>query len=190
MKKKRETMDVGTSNVFVDLGCADASERKLRVQLAMRLNDLIAERRLTQAKVAMLFGIPHPHVSELKNYKLSRFSSERLLRLLTLLDRDIEIIIRPKAKGHRSGMVSVSMAYEKQRIEALLMERMGENDKIVTRCMAMISTTALPESTAMPAATTTCSRTPAGLAISARAASAALRRLGRRGERPRAGAGP
>ena len=28
------------------------------------------------------------HVSELKNYKLSRFSSERLLHCITLLNRD------------------------------------------------------------------------------------------------------
>jgi predicted XRE-type DNA-binding protein len=110
MRKRRETVETGTGDVFVDLGFADAGERKLRVQLAMRLNDLIADHRLTQAKVAVLFGIPQPHVSELKNYKLSRFSSERLLRFLTLLDRDVEIVIRPKAKGHSSGLVSVSMA--------------------------------------------------------------------------------
>ncbi len=110
MKKKREAVDAGSDDVFVDLGFADAGERKLRVQLAMRLNDLIAQHRLTQAKVAPLFGIPQPHVSDLKNYKLSRFSSERLLRFLTLLDHDVEIIIRPKAKGRPSGLVSVSLA--------------------------------------------------------------------------------
>ncbi len=110
MRKRRETVEAGTGDVFVDLGFADAGERKLRVQLAMRLNDLIAEHHLTQTKVAALFGIPQPHVSELKNYKLSRFSSERLLRFLTLLDRDVEIVIRPKAKGHSSGLVSVSVA--------------------------------------------------------------------------------
>ena len=96
-------MEAGTSDVFVDLGFADAGERKLRVQLAMRLNELIAEHRLTQAKVAPLFGIPQPHVSDLKNYKLSRFSSERLLRFLTLLDHDVEIIIRAKGQGTRVG---------------------------------------------------------------------------------------
>jgi hypothetical protein len=49
-------------------------------------------------------------LSELKHYKLNRFSSERLLRFVTLLDRDVEIIIRPKAEGHASGVVSVSVA--------------------------------------------------------------------------------
>jgi predicted XRE-type DNA-binding protein len=111
MARKRERVDAGSGDVFVDLGFADAGERKLRVQLAMRLNDLIADHGLTQAKAAMLFGIPQPHVSELKNYKLTRFSSERLLRFLTLLDRDVEIVIRPKkAKGESRGILSVTEA--------------------------------------------------------------------------------
>ena len=110
MQKRREVVEAGSGDVFVDLGYADAGERKLRVQLAMRLNELIATHRLTQAKAAALLGIPQPHVSELKNYKLSRFSSERLLRFMTRLDRDVEIVIRPKAKGHPSGLVSVSVA--------------------------------------------------------------------------------
>jgi predicted XRE-type DNA-binding protein len=109
-EKKTEAVDAGSGDVLVDLGFADAGERKLRVELAMRLNELIAARRLTQADAAQLFGIPQPHVSELKHYKLSRFSSERLLRFVTLLDRDVEIVIRPKAKGHASGVVSVSVA--------------------------------------------------------------------------------
>lgn len=105
-----ETVDAGSGDVLVDLGFPDAGERKLRVQLAMRLNELIVARRLTQARAAELFSIPQPHVSELKHYKLSRFSSERLLHFVTLLDRDVEIIIRPKAKGHAAGVVSVSVA--------------------------------------------------------------------------------
>ena len=109
-KTETEMVDAGSGDVLVDLGFPDADERRLRVQLAMRLNELIADRGLTQARAAKLLGIPQPHVSELKHYKLSRFSSERLLHFLTLLDRDVEIIIRPKAEGHASGVVSVSIA--------------------------------------------------------------------------------
>jgi predicted XRE-type DNA-binding protein len=110
MKKKIEAIDAGSGDVFTDLGFKDAGERKLCVQLAMRINDLLQERRLTQAKVAALFGIPQPHISELKHYKLNRFSSERLMHFITLLDKDVEIIIRPKAKGQASGLVSVLLA--------------------------------------------------------------------------------
>jgi predicted XRE-type DNA-binding protein len=108
-KNRTETVDAGSGDVLVDLGFADASERKLRAELAMQLNELIAARRLTQTGAAQLFGIPQPHVSDLKHYKLGRFSSERLLRFVTLLDRDVEIVIRPKAKGRASGVVSVSL---------------------------------------------------------------------------------
>jgi predicted XRE-type DNA-binding protein len=107
MATKTEAVEDGTGDVFRDLGFADAGERKLRVQLAMRLNDLIKERKLTQAATADIFGIPQPHVSELRHYKLKRFSSERLLHFITQLDRDVEIVIRPKAANHPAGMVSV-----------------------------------------------------------------------------------
>lgn len=85
----------------------DTDENSLRSQLAACLNKLIQERRLTQTAVSAIFGIPQSHISELRNLKLSRFSSERLLRFVTLLDRDVEIIIRPKAKSHAVGTVTV-----------------------------------------------------------------------------------
>ena len=110
MARNSEMVEVGTGDVFQDLGFADAGERKLRVQLAMRLNDLIRDRKLTQASVAEIFGIPQPHVSELRNFKLRRFSSERLLHFITLLGKDVEIIIRPKAENHATGLVSVLIA--------------------------------------------------------------------------------
>ncbi|HXU34583.1 MAG TPA: helix-turn-helix transcriptional regulator [Thermoanaerobaculia bacterium] len=86
-----ETVDPGSGSVFVDLGFADADERRLHVQLAVRINELTSARGLTQARTAELFGISQLHASDLKNYKLSRFSSERLLHFMTLLDRDVEI---------------------------------------------------------------------------------------------------
>ena len=109
--KTAETVDMGSGNVFVDLGLPDADERHLRVQLATRLNDLLKAEGLTQAAVAKRLGIAQPHVSELKNYKLGRFSSERLLHYITLMNRDVEIFIRPRALSQgadlAAGAVSV-----------------------------------------------------------------------------------
>ncbi|NCP39606.1 MAG: XRE family transcriptional regulator [Rhodoferax sp.] len=107
-----ETVDIGSGNVFADLGLPDPQERQLRVQLAVRLNDLLQAEGLTQGAVAKRFGIAQPHVSELKNYKLGRFSSERLLHYITLLNRDVEIYIRPRSAAlamsdSKSGAVMV-----------------------------------------------------------------------------------
>ncbi|MDH4286927.1 MAG: helix-turn-helix domain-containing protein [Gallionella sp.] len=108
--EKIETVEAGSGDVFADLGFQDAGERKLRVQLAMRINELLRDRKLTQAKASALFGIPQPHISDLKHYKLNRFSPERLIHFITMLDKDVEIIIRPKAKGHETGLLSVLAA--------------------------------------------------------------------------------
>lgn len=104
-----ESVEMGTGNVFADLALPDAQERQLRVQLAVRLNDLLQAEGLTQAAAAKRMGMAQPHVSELKNYKLSRFSSERLMHCITLLNRDIEIFIRPRsnAESQRSTAGSV-----------------------------------------------------------------------------------
>jgi predicted XRE-type DNA-binding protein len=104
-----ERVEFGSGNVFADLGLPDPDERNLRVQLALRLNDLLKAEGLTQAAAAKLLGIAQPHVSELKNYKLSRFSSERLLHYITLLNRDVEIFIRPRtnSNGNSSGIGAV-----------------------------------------------------------------------------------
>ena len=112
---KKFDVDAGTGNVFTDLGLPDADERTLRTKLAVRLNELIQSEGLTQTLVAKRLGITQPHVSELKNYKLTRFSSERLLHYITLFSRDVEIFIRPCAqtagnaarRKHAVGAVSV-----------------------------------------------------------------------------------
>ena len=110
MEETIKTVDAGTGDIFRDLGYTDAAERKLRVQLAMRVNEIIKDKHLTQAATSALFGIPQPHISELKHYKLNRFSSERLLHFMTQLDRDVEIVIRPRDAAHPTGQVSVLFA--------------------------------------------------------------------------------
>lgn len=102
------SMDItrGTSNVFADLGLSDAKERQTKTRLAMALNELIAERKLKQAEASAILGIPQPRVSALVRYKLNDFSVEKLMELLTMLDRDVEILIRPRATQD-PGAVSV-----------------------------------------------------------------------------------
>ena len=108
MARKHEAVEVGSGDVFVDLGLADAGERKLRVQLAMQVNELIARRRLTQAKAATLLGIPQPHVSDLMRGRARGSSAERLMQFLTAPGHDVEIRVKQTRKEH--GQVSVVAA--------------------------------------------------------------------------------
>ena len=99
-----------TGNVFADLGFEDAGERQTKVRLALAINDVLKRRGLSQVKAAELLGINQPKVSALSKYRLEGFSVERLMRFLTALNQDIEIIIRNKPRSGRPGRVLVTAA--------------------------------------------------------------------------------
>ncbi|MBC7839447.1 MAG: XRE family transcriptional regulator [Nitrospiraceae bacterium] len=58
----------------------------MRGLTAKRLSTLFEERGVSQSNADRFLGIPQLHVTDLVNYQLSRFSAERLLHVVTLLD--------------------------------------------------------------------------------------------------------
>ena len=63
----------------------------------------------TAARHHML-GVSQPKVSALRHYKLAGFSVERLMTLLTVLDRDVEIVIRNKPRSRSAARITVVAA--------------------------------------------------------------------------------
>ncbi len=96
-----------SGNVFADLGLRDAGEKQTRVRLAVAINEVMEERRLSQAAAARLLDINQPKVSALMNYRLEGFSVERLMHFLNALDRDVEIVIRKKPRSKRAARIVV-----------------------------------------------------------------------------------
>ena len=107
---RNEKILPGSGNVFADLGFADAGERQTKVRLAIAINDVLHRRGLSQGKAAELLGINQPKVSALSKYRLEGFSVERLMRFLTALNQDVEIIIRNRPRARRPGRVFVTAA--------------------------------------------------------------------------------
>jgi predicted XRE-type DNA-binding protein len=83
----------GISDPYVEAGQADARERALKVELATKVNRLLAERALAQPRAARLLGIRQPHVSDLARYRLHSFSVEHLMGMLARLGKSGEIRI-------------------------------------------------------------------------------------------------
>jgi predicted XRE-type DNA-binding protein len=96
-----------SGNVFADLGLPNAEELQTKVRLAVWLNKILEQRKLTQAEAARVLGVNQPKVSALKGYKLEGFSVERLMRFATALEHDVVIEIRPKARRKGMGRVMV-----------------------------------------------------------------------------------
>ena len=99
----------GSGNVFADLGRPDAEAQLLKAELVTRIDAIIRQRRLTQVQAADLLGLSQPDVSHLLRGNFRKYSVERLLRLLTALGRDVEIVIR-KPRSRRRGRLSVEAA--------------------------------------------------------------------------------
>jgi predicted XRE-type DNA-binding protein len=77
----------------------DGGNKATKLQLATLVNEKIAILRLGQTDVARLLGLTQPKVSALANGKLSGFSVEKLMELLTKLGADVEIVVRKAPKA-------------------------------------------------------------------------------------------
>lgn len=109
IKKQEPDLPVapGSGNVFADLGFAEPEEELTKAQLASHIRQVIQRRRLTQVTAAALMGIDQPKVSALLNGRLANFSTDRLMRLLTALGQDVEIVVKGKPGSLEKGRIRV-----------------------------------------------------------------------------------
>lgn len=95
----------GTDNVLVDLGFDDAKELSAKAALALKLNDLIEQRGLSQTEAAAITGMTQPKVSQVRRYKLQNISLERLMQALVALDQQVKIVVEPARRAHAPGIL-------------------------------------------------------------------------------------
>src|SRR5687768_9498670 len=102
----RARYQMGSGNVFADLGLPNADELLAKADLAFQISSIIEARGLTQTRAAEILGVDQPKVSALRRGQLSGFSMERLYRFLKALGNDIEIRVKPLS-GSREPRVRV-----------------------------------------------------------------------------------
>lgn len=98
----------GSENVFADIGIPNPEEALAKAKVAMKIQDTIKKKKLTQARVAKILKISQPKVSLLLRGYLTDFSLERLLRFLNDLGQNVYISIVPARRGHGSTWVGDS----------------------------------------------------------------------------------
>ena len=108
--KDHEKITKSSGNVFKDLGLPDSEERLAKAELASQIAGIIRKKKLTQTQAAKQLGINQPKVSALITGNLAGFSTDRLIRFLNLLGRDVNIVIKPKSRSNKYGHVIVSSA--------------------------------------------------------------------------------
>ena len=108
MKMPNRDCTASSGNVFADLNLPQADDLLAKAELAAKIIAEIQQRRLTQSQAAAILGIDQPKISALKQGKLSAFSLERLMRLLLLLGRDIEIAVKTKPRSRSTARLRVA----------------------------------------------------------------------------------
>ena len=106
MTKRKSEVYEGSGNLFADLGLPNPEERLLKARIVSELHRLIKQRGLTQVKAAKLIGIHQPDLSLLLRGDFDDYSVERLMKMLTAFEQDIEIVMKPNRKAGRPGRIT------------------------------------------------------------------------------------
>lgn len=99
-----------SGNVFADLEVENPEEEIAKAHLALNIRRLIQERSITQKQAANILGTDQGRVSDLMNGKVSGFTFDRLLRFITALDRDVQIVIASDPAPQSKATVRVVTA--------------------------------------------------------------------------------
>jgi predicted XRE-type DNA-binding protein len=111
MKRKEKIPVVeGSSNVFADLGLANAAELNLKSELTRQIINRIKALELSQSEAARRLGLSQPDVSRLLGARHTGFSGDRLLALLNRLAVDVEIVLHSQQSRGEKGTIKVREA--------------------------------------------------------------------------------
>src|SRR4030088_3069187 len=103
--KKKNDYEVGSGNVFRDIGLRNPEQHLIKAQLMLKIDRLMKERGIKQSDAAKLFGVKQPDVSKMLRGDFRQFSVERLMRFLVALDQDVEIVVKPhRDKNHAPAL--------------------------------------------------------------------------------------
>ena len=90
----------GSGDVFTDLGFSPAESRNLRFrsQMMTALRKFIEKEGLTQADAAKRLKVSQPRISDLTRGKLSRFSLDTLVNMLSDAGLEVDFRIKPPSR--------------------------------------------------------------------------------------------
>ena len=85
-----------SGNVFRDLGFPpeEAEHLKVRSDLMIQLQKLIASRAFTQAETAKILRVTQPRVSDLLRGRIDLFSTDTLIDMLARLGVQVKLVLR------------------------------------------------------------------------------------------------
>ncbi|MGC2416866.1 MAG: helix-turn-helix transcriptional regulator [Candidatus Acidiferrales bacterium] len=115
MQKKRAAqreiaVEKSSGNIYADLGYVDSDDMLVKAQIVAKIAEIIDQRHLTQEQAAEMLGLTQPKISRLLRGQFRGVSERRLLRCLTKLGRDVQIVVRQTPRRRAQGRLTVRFA--------------------------------------------------------------------------------
>ena len=99
--KKKPSYEVGSGNVFADIGLPNPEEHLVKAHLVLKIDRLMKLRGLKQVEAAKLFGVKQPDVSKLMAGKSGRHRRE-MARARSFTSRSRSTIPPPRPSSNSS----------------------------------------------------------------------------------------
>jgi predicted XRE-type DNA-binding protein len=87
----------GSGNPFADFGLPNPDMRLMRARLAAEIIKTMDQEKLTVRAAAAITGITAADISRIRNADLSRFTLDRLIRVLTRLNGKVRLLVGDEA---------------------------------------------------------------------------------------------
>lgn len=102
-----EEYERSSGNVFADLGHPDPETALAKAKLAARINSTIEEQGWSDEQASTELGLEAEAFGALTRGRLSAFSTDELLSMLTRLNLDVDINVGPNISSIRRARIAV-----------------------------------------------------------------------------------
>ena len=105
--RRKVPIEKSSGNVYADLGYADSDDMLVKAQIVAKIAEIVEQRGLTQDQAAKILRLTQPKISRLLRGQFRGISERRLLRCLTRLGRDVQVIVKQTPKRRAQGRLTV-----------------------------------------------------------------------------------
>ena len=110
MSKIDTQIELGSDNVYADIGIQDAEAMLFKANLSSKITEIIKHRNLTQNEAASIVGMPQSKLSNMLRGQFRGISEFKMLHCLNKLGQDIEILVKKAPPNKSIGKTSIVFA--------------------------------------------------------------------------------
>ena len=88
----------GSGNVFKDFGYPDADVRQAKALMGAQIIKILDEEKLSTRQAEAKTGVSHSEFTRIRRATYSRFTLDRLMGILSKLDREVKISVNVKLR--------------------------------------------------------------------------------------------